>query len=362
MTDNPTSPSHDDIWQALDGLTHPVTGADILASKMVQGLVIKQGNVGFSLEIDPAHAEICEDLRQICEERVRGIDGVLSATVVLTAHNNAPEMTQKHRAPEKTTPAVFDHIKRVIAVGSGKGGVGKSTLALNLAAALSAAGQKTGLLDADIYGPSAPQMLSIHEKPDVNDDKKLIPFDKFGILSMSMGFMVPPDQPLAWRGLMVQSALMQMLNEVAWPPLDVLVIDLPPGTGDIQLTLAQQIPVSGALIVTTPQALSVSDVRRAIAMFQKTQTPVLGVVENMAWMFAPDGETKMYPFGQGGGQLIAEQMKCPYLGQLPLDPTLQEACNAGQPITAFAPDSPATEAFGNLAKMTLNGIDALKSA
>ncbi len=343
----------EDILSALRDIKDPITGEELVATNRIEGIVIKQGNIGFSILIDPAHAEAFEPMRQECEACVATLPGVLSVTAVMTAHATAPLMPQKRQAPEKTTPVVFERIKTVIAIASGKGGVGKSTIALNLAAALAVKGQKTGFLDADIYGPSAPQLLGIHERPEVDDNKKLIPFDKFGLLSMSIGFLVPADQPLAWRGLMVQGALLQMLNDVAWPELDILIIDLPPGTGDIQLTLAQQIPVSAAMIVTTPQALSVADVRRSIAMFQKTNTPILGVVENMAWMFAPDGETQMHPFGEGGGQLISEQMNCPYLGQLPLDPTLQEASNNGQPVTAFAPNSPATQAFGNLAEMVL---------
>ena len=345
------------ILAALSDVTDPVTGENMVAAKRIEGIVIKQGNVGFSLLIDPQHADACEPMRQMCEQKVAALEGVLSVTAVLTAHETAPSMQAERKEPEKQTPAIFDQIKNVIAVTSGKGGVGKSTVAFNLAAALAKKDQRVGFLDADIFGPSAPQMLGLSEKPDVSDDKKLVPVDRFGFLSMSIGFMVPPDQPLAWRGPMVQGALLQMLNDVAWPALDVLVIDLPPGTGDIQLTLAQQIPVTGALVVTTPQALAVADVRRSIAMLQKTKTPIIGVVENMAWMFAPDGETRLHPFGEGGGQLISEQMQCPLLGQLPLDPVLQEATNASQPVVAHAPESPAAEAFSNLAEMILQGAN-----
>ena len=347
--------SAENILAALSDVTDPVTGENLVAAKRIEGIVIKQGNVGFSLLIDPQQAQASEPMRQACEQKVAALNGVLSVTAVLTAHETAPSLQAERKAPEKQTPAIFDQIKNVIAVTSGKGGVGKSTVAFNLAAALAKKGQKVGFLDADIFGPSAPQMLGMSEKPDVSEDKKLVPVDRFGFLSMSIGFMVPPDQPLAWRGPMVQGALLQMLNDVAWPALDVLVIDLPPGTGDIQLTLAQQIPVTGALVVTTPQALAVADVRRSIAMLQKTKTPIIGVVENMAWMFAPDGETRLYPFGEGGGQLISEQMQCPLLGQLPLDPVLQEATNASQPVVAHAPESPAAEAFANLAEMILQG-------
>ncbi|MDD9798146.1 MAG: Mrp/NBP35 family ATP-binding protein [Alphaproteobacteria bacterium] len=213
----------------------------------------------------------------------------------------------------------------VIAVASGKGGVGKSTIAVNLAAALAADTQNSktiGLLDADIYGPSTPQLLAVSEKPQVGADKKLIPIVKHKLQTMSIGYMVAPEQAMIWRGPMVQGALLQMLNDVAWPPLNILVIDLPPGTGDIQLTLAQQIPVRGALIVTTPQSLALADVRRCIAMFQKTKTPILGMVENMAWMTAPDG-SKLYPFGESGGETLAQSMNIPYLTSQPLDAAKQ---------------------------------------
>ncbi|MGC6511239.1 MAG: P-loop NTPase [Parvibaculales bacterium] len=350
-------PTSNDILSSLNAIKNPVTGEGIVAAGHVEGVVVKQGNIGFSVRIDPQHADACEAMRLECEKVVAALPGVLSVTAVLTAHETAPSMEKAKKAPEKKTPEVFDRIKTVIAVVSGKGGVGKSTVALNLAAALAAKGQTVGFLDADIFGPSAPQMLGIAGNPEVNEDKKLIPVHKHGVLAMSIGFLVPADQPLAWRGPMVQGALLQMLNDVAWPDLDCLVIDLPPGTGDIQLTLAQQIPVTGAVVVTTPQALAVADVRRSIAMLQKTSTPVIGVVENMAWMFAPDGETRLHPFGEGGGELISGEMSVPYLGQLPLDSTLQEATNAGQPVNVFAPDSPATEAFGTLADLVSSGSE-----
>jgi ATP-binding protein involved in chromosome partitioning len=214
-------------------------------------------------------------------------------------------------------PAVFKRIKTVIAVASGKGGVGKSTVAVNLAAALAKAGTITGLLDADIYGPSMPQLLGVTEKPQLTDDKKLIPIMARGLHTMSIGYLVDTDQAMIWRGPMAQGALMQMLEDVAWPDLDVLVLDLPPGTGDIQLTMAQRIPVSGAVLVTTPSELALADVTRAVAMFQKTQVPVLGLIENMAYLDAPDG-SRLYPFGEGGAAL-AKKLNLAPLAALPLD-------------------------------------------
>lgn len=344
------------ILEALKGLKHPQTGRDILSMDMVQGLTIKAGKVSFALAVREDEAEACEPLRQACQERIVALDGVDSATIVLTAHKSAPNIGARQTAPkppQKQTPAVFEQIDAVIAVASGKGGVGKSTIAVNLAAALAADTQYSkgvGLLDADIYGPSTPQLLAVSEKPQVGADKKLIPIVKHKLQTMSIGYMVDPQQAMIWRGPMVQGALLQMLNDVAWPPLNILVIDLPPGTGDIQLTLAQQIPVRGALIVTTPQSLALADVRRCIAMFQKTKTPILGMVENMAWMTAPDGN-RLYPFGESGGQALAQSMNIPYLMSLPLDAALQTATQAGTPIIAHAPQSASAIAFQKLAKL-----------
>lgn len=208
---------------------------------------------------------------------------------------------------------------------------------------------KIGLLDADIYGPSLPKLLNVTEKPELDETKKIHPIERFGMQTMSIGYMVQETQALVWRGPMVQGALLQMLNDVAWPELDILVLDLPPGTGDIQLTIAQKIPVTGALVVTTPQNLAVADVRRSINMFDKTKTPVIGILENMAWMSGPNGE-RLHPFGTGGGESIAAETLNPFLGGLVLDPALQEAANAGQPVVTYAPDSLAAGVFVELAQ------------
>lgn len=360
------------IIEALSGLKHPQTGQDIISGDIVQGITIRDGNVGFLLAVHPDIAEAFEDIRLACEERIRALPGVLSATVVLTAHQSAPSLSSSgdssrgKQPPDETIPDVFTRIKSVIAVASGKGGVGKSTVAVNLAAALAQMQRedgksvKIGLLDADIYGPSLPKLLNVTEKPELDETKKIHPIERFSMQTMSIGYMVQETQALVWRGPMVQGALLQMLNDVAWPELDILVLDLPPGTGDIQLTIAQKIPVTGALVVTTPQNLAVADVRRSINMFDKTKTPVIGILENMAWMSGPNGE-RLHPFGTGGGESIAAETLNPFLGGLILDPALQEAANAGQPVVTYAPDSLAAEVFVELAQTVAAAVKDLTS-
>ena len=358
------------IIEALSGLKHPQTGQDIISGDIVQGITIRDGNVGFLLAVHPDIAEAFEDVRLACEERIRALPGVLSATVVLTAHQSAPSLSSSGGSskgkppPDETIPEVFNRIKSVIAVASGKGGVGKSTVAVNLAAALAQMqgedGQsvKIGLLDADIFGPSLPKLLNVTEKPELDETKKIHPIERFGMQTMSIGYMVQEAQAMVWRGPMVQGALLQMLNDVAWPELDILVLDLPPGTGDIQLTIAQKIPVTGALVVTTPHNLAVADVRRSINMFDKTKTPVLGILENMAWMSGPNGE-RLHPFGTGGGESIAAETLNSFLGGLVLDPALQEAADAGQPVITYAPDSLAAGVFVELAQTVTAAVKDL---
>jgi ATP-binding protein involved in chromosome partitioning len=308
-----------DILAALDDITADGDAQSLVAADRVQGLVLRDGNIGFSIEVDGLPPETLDELKKQAETAVQELAGVVSVTCILTAHrpqqasaNNAP-----HNSASTQVPDIFKRIKTVIAVASGKGGVGKSTVAVNLAAALAKAGNATGLLDADIYGPSMPHLLGIADKPQLTDDKKLIPIEAAGMHTMSIGYLVDTDQAMIWRGPMAQGALMQMLEDVAWPDLDVLVLDLPPGTGDIQLTMAQRIPVSGAVLVTTPSDLALADVTRAVAMFQKTNVPVLGLIENMAYLDAPDG-TRLYPFGEGGAAM-AKNLKLAHLAALPLD-------------------------------------------
>ncbi len=325
------------IRDALRSVSDPVSGGNLVDNNRIQGVVIRQGNIGFSIEISPEEADAMEAARQKAEMAVRALKGVLSATAILTSHSTPPASAPTAQKTAGKTPsndekiAAFDGIKKVIAVASGKGGVGKSTVAVNLALALAQAGHKTGLLDADIYGPSLPALLGITEKPEVTEAKKLLPIARAGLQTMSIGYMVPPEQAMIWRGPMVQSALVQLLKDVDWPELDVLVLDLPPGTGDIQLTMAQRFPVDGALIVSTPHPLAIADVRRAVAMFKKVNVPVLGLVENMAYIDLPTGD-RLEPFGPSIDQNLLDDLTITRLTQLPLAPALQTTITEGHSI------------------------------
>jgi ATP-binding protein involved in chromosome partitioning len=279
--------TRDDVLKALDGVIDPQSGRSVVQQDMIQGLVLKDGHVGFALEVDPKRGAEAEPLCKACESAVHALPGVLSVTAVLTAHQDGGAVRPPHQGQRRpAAPAGIPGVGAIIAVASGKGGVGKSTVAVNLALGLQALGFKVGLLDADIYGPSVPRLLGITEKPQM-DGGKLAPIVKFGLKAMSIGFLVEEDTPMIWRGPMVQSALTQMMNDVAWAPLDILVIDMPPGTGDAQLTIAQRVPLKGAVIVSTPQDIALIDARKGLAMFRKIQVPVLGIVENMSTYVCP---------------------------------------------------------------------------
>jgi ATP-binding protein involved in chromosome partitioning len=351
------------IRDALRAISAPDGGGDIVARGMVTGLVLKNGNVGFSIEVDPREGPKLEPLRMAAEKVVEQIPGVLSVTAVLTAHRGGGKATapqpqahahthqqgapQQRSAPGRTPVAGIQHI---IAVASGKGGVGKSTTAVNLALALSGLGLKVGLLDADIYGPSIPRLLAITGKPDTTPEKKLNPMQKFGLKVMSMGFVVAEDTPMIWRGPMVMSAITQLLREVDWGQLDVLVCDLPPGTGDAQLTMAQSVPLSGAVIVSTPQDIALIDARKGLNMFRKVDVPVLGIVENMSYFTCPHCGGRSDIFAHGGARHEAEKMQTPFLGEIPLDIQIRETSDAGTPIVAQQPDSPHSAAYRAVAE------------
>lgn len=324
----------DDVISALRAVRDPVAGADIVTLGVVQGLqVTMDGRVLFSLAVDPARGPVLESLRQEAERAASAVPGVREVRAVLTSERSAPDPHGMNK-----NPPLKLSVKKIIAVASGKGGVGKSTVAFNLSVALARAGHKTGLLDADIYGPSVPRLAGLGFRKPETKDGKLQPLEAHGLKLMSMGFMVEEDKPMIWRGPMVQTALYQMLRDVAWgtddDPLDVLVVDMPPGTGDAQLTLAQKVPLTGAVIVSTPQDLALIDARKAIEMFRKTNVPVLGIIENMSVYICPRCEHEEHIFGEQGARREAERLGVPFLGEIPLRSEIREQSDAGVPADA----------------------------
>jgi ATP-binding protein involved in chromosome partitioning len=349
--------TRDEILKALDQVIDPVSGRSVVQQDMIEGLVVRDGNVGFALEVDARRGREAEPLRQACEAAVAALPGVLSVTAVLTAHQNAAPAQRAapaHRT-EPPRPAGIPGVNAIIAVASGKGGVGKSTVAANLAVALSQLGHKVGLLDADIYGPSVPRLFDIREKPKTTG-KKIIPIEKYGIKIMSLGFLVREDEAVVWRGPMVQSALTQMLNDSIWAPLDILVIDMPPGTGDAQLTISQRVPLRGAVIVSTPQDLALIDARKGLAMFNKTQVPVLGIIENMSTFICPHCGKQSDIFGHGGARSEAKKLAVPFLGEIPLVPAIRETSDRGTPIMVHQPDGPEAQAFRAIAQEIVSAV------
>ncbi|HWA03436.1 MAG TPA: Mrp/NBP35 family ATP-binding protein [Rhizomicrobium sp.] len=356
------APNKEDVLKALARVTDPASGRNIVDADMIEGLVVKDGHVAFALRVDAARERDAEPLRKQSEEAVHSLPGVLSVTALPTAHRAGqmrPPPAPHHRP---AAPSGIPGVAAVIAVASGKGGVGKSTVAVNLALALARLGLRTGLLDADIYGPSVPRLLAIREKPEQGDGNKLRPVEKFGIRAMSIGFLVDEATPMVWRGPMVQSALTQMMGDVLWAPLDVLVVDMPPGTGDAQLTMAQRVPLKGAVIVSTPQDLALVDARRAIAMFEKTNVPILGIVENMSVFVCPHCGGRSHIFGEGGARATAEGMRVPFLGEIPLVGAIRELSDAGTPVVAAAPDSREAQAYCAIAAQVARNIAAPQRA
>ena len=376
------------VLQALNAVRDPKSGRGLVEAGLVQGLVASGDRAGFMLEVEPGEAELYSTVRDQAEAALKALPGVARAQVVLTADRapsrgasaaeppvppgtvrmrrnarisadaQAQTMPPEQRPPAGLKPA---HVGHVIAVASGKGGVGKSTVAVNLAAALAMLGRRTGLLDADVYGPSVPRMTGLDDEPEVTPERKLKPLEGWGLKVMSIGLLVDEASPMIWRGPMASSALNQMLNDVAWgtevDPLDVLVVDMPPGTGDIQLTLAQRVALSGAVVVSTPQEVALIDARRAVSMFEKTHIPILGVVENMAYFTDPSSGQPIEIFGRGGARAVAGTLGAPFLGEIPIEVALREACDAGRPFVVGQPDSPAAKAFLAIAEQVAAQLD-----
>ncbi len=329
------------ILTALSAVKDPASGRDIVAAGLVDGLTLRNGLVHFGLKTDRANAAAMEPVRRAAQEAASRVPGVLNATAVLTAHREAPAPRPKATAQK---PVLLPDVGAIIAVASGKGGVGKSTTAVNLAVALAASGLKVGLLDADIYGPSLPRMLGARQKP-TEIDKVIQPIEVWGLKAMSIGFMLDEETPLVWRGPMVMGALEQLMGQVAWGALDVLVVDMPPGTGDAQLTMAQRVKLAGAVIVSTPQDIALLDARRGVRMFEKTQVPILGIVENMSFFCCPNCGHRTDIFNHGGARAEAARLGVDFLGEVPLLLEIRTTADAGTPIVAAQPDSTAAQAY-----------------
>ena len=346
-------PTEAAVLEALRAVRDPDLHRDIVALGFVKDLRICGANVAFQIELTTPACPVKEQMRSQAEAAVKTIPGVEQVAIEMTAQVTASR-------PVLGDKGLIPGVKNVLAVSSGKGGVGKSTVAVNLACALSRSGAKVGILDADVYGPNVPLMLGVTGQPTVVE-KRIVPFERHGLQVMSMALLVAEDQPVIWRGPMLHSAVRQFLFDVAWRDLDYLVVDLPPGTGDAQLSLSQQAHLTGAVIVTTPQDVSVLDVKKAIRMFQTVNVPILGVVENMAW-FTPPGQTERYHlFGEGGGARLEREFGVPLLGQIPLELAVREGGDRGAPVTIAAPDSQSARALTEIAGKLAQRISVMNA-
>ena len=365
------------ILEALSGVKDPETGEDIVSAGMVAGVQLKDGHVAFAIEVDPTRGAQLEPLRKEAEQIVHALPGVLTATVVLTAERAGSQAKTAPPSPPAQTPSgqpgdqpggaakgaqMIPGCKSIIAVASGKGGVGKSTTATNLALGLAASGKKVGLMDADIYGPSMPRMMGITGQPVSDDGKTLRPMANYGIKVMSIGFLVDEDTPMIWRGPMVQSALEQMMRDVNWGELDVLVVDMPPGTGDAQLTMAQRVPLTGAVIVSTPQDIALLDARKGLNMFRKVDVPVFGIIENMSYFTCPHCGERSEIFAHGGAKAEAERLGCDFLGEIPLDIEIRTTSDGGHPITVSQPDGAHAKSYKFIAETVWSKIEQTLTA
>jgi len=360
-----------DVLSALSKVRYPGFTRDIVASGVIREVRVAGADVALELSLHDAPPRVAEQIRREAEQAVRGLAGVdrISVRVSGAQQPGADALKVVGSKPSVAAAGALNRgllpgVRHTIAVASGKGGVGKSTVAVNLALALGRGGARVGLLDADVYGPSIPLMVGcLHERPQLDRlSQQILTIERFGVRFMSLGFLVDPQSAVIWRGPLVIKAIEQMLGEVAWGDLDVLVVDMPPGTGDAQLTLAQKVQLAGAVIVTTPQDVALADAIKGVAMFRKVDVPVLGLVENMSYFVCPDCGHRAEIFGHGGGRAEAERMQVPFLGEVPLDPEIRSGGDTGHPIVASAPDSPQTAAFMEIAGRVLERLEPARHA
>jgi ATP-binding protein involved in chromosome partitioning len=345
------------VLEILKTVRFPGLSRDIVSFGFVKDLAVGGGNVSFRLEIVTESPAAAEEIRRDATEKLRSLPGVNAVTIALDVKPPGGPPVGMRPAPTPTGELLKD-VRFKVAVASGKGGVGKSTVTANLALALTRLGYRVGLMDSDIYGPSQQMMMGIEEKPFVDEEDKIVPIERHGVKVISLGFLMEPDQPVIWRGPMVMKAVEQFLQDVAWGKLDFLLVDLPPGTGDAQLTLTQKIQLSGAIIVTTPQEVSLIDARKGLAMFQKVNVPLLGIIENMSYYICAKCGHREEIFKHGGGERTAARLGVPFLGEIPIDPKIVAGGDAGVPIVAADPRATATEAFMKVADAVARQLGA----
>ena len=345
------------VLAALRTVRFPGLSRDIVSFGFVKDLSVGGGNVALRLEIVTESPKAAEEIHRDATRQLQALPGVHAVTIRLDVRPPSPASPRTAAGAPPPSAAVLPEVRFKVAVASGKGGVGKSTVAANLALSLERLGRRVGLMDSDIYGPSQQMMMGIRDKPHVNDANQIVPIERHGVRVMSLGFLMDVDQPVIWRGPMVMKAVEQFLQDVAWGPLDVLVIDLPPGTGDAHLTLTQKIQLSGAVIVTTPQDVSLIDARKGLAMFQKVNVPVLGIVENMSYYVCRKCGHREEIFKHGGGERTARDLKVPFLGEIPLDPAVVAGGDAGTPIVAADPKSPVSQAYRKIAEEIVRQLE-----